>query len=440
MERERMAEILACARRRGVEAEVFASSSRETTVQFENNRLKRVETSERSGMAVRVIDAGRLGFATSSLPANPVRLLEEAIATAEFGKKVGFSFPQGPLRQEAVAIFDEEVAEIGPEDLAALGEELIAPLRQAAPKFKAMAALGATRAKIALANTAGFSGEMEKTFFGGTVGGILVEGENFLDLAETHLSCEKTDRLRLLRDRVLDQLRHGRRNVPLSSGKYPVLFAPTAVASLLGPFVASLNGKAVQKGASPFRGRLGEKAFAEAFSLIDDGLRAYSPPSAPFDAEGVPNRVTPLIERGVIRNYLVDLDTAEALALPPNGNARRGGWASPPAPGPSTLLVPAGEARREDLLGNIGEGLLVHHFLGAGQGNPYGGVVSANVVLGFFVRNGEIAGRIKNTMLTIDVFALFRERLLAISRETEEVRGSMVLPFVLADGIDVTVD
>ncbi|NLG83881.1 MAG: hypothetical protein GX493_04570 [Firmicutes bacterium] len=64
--------------------------------------------------------------------------------------------------------------------------------------------------------------------------------------------------------------------------------------------------------------------------------------------------------------------------------------------------------------------------------------MSVNIVLGFLVRHGEIVGRIKNTMLAVDVFALFRgEGLLALSKETEEVTGSMVLPFVLAEEIDL---
>ncbi|MGQ9779502.1 MAG: TldD/PmbA family protein [Bacillota bacterium] len=434
-----MEEALKAAKRRGMEAEIFTMATRQTSAQFENGRLKKVETNLREGMAVRVIAHGRLGFAAATMPADPLRLLEEAVATAEFGKEAGFSFPSAPKAQRETPVFDEAVGRTTPEELVAMGEELISPLREATPKFKAAAHLGAAQARITLANTAGFFGTSEKTFFGGSVGGVLVEGENLLDLGESHFSCRKTARLFALRDRVADQLSHGRRNVPIASGKYRVLFAPTAVAALLGPFVASLNGKAVQKGASPFRGRLGEKAFASSFTLIDDGLLAYAPASGPFDAEGVPSGVTPLVEKGVIRHYLVDLDTACALGLPPRGNARRRDWASPPGPGISTLVMPGGEEEGQKLLADLEEGVLVYHFLGAGQGNPYSGRLSANIVLGFLVRHGEIVGRIKNTMLAVDVFALFRgEGLLALSKETEEVFGSMVLPFVLAEGIDVT--
>ena len=320
----------------------------------------------------------------------------------------------------------------------AYGEDLIEPLRQADPKFKSAVSLTAAVATASLANTAGFTGEITKTIFGGSAGGILVEGENFLELTEGYYSCRKQDNLRPLRDRVLTHLRQGRVNVTLPSGKYPVIFAPTAVGSLLGPILACLNGKAVEKEASPFRGRLGEEAFSSVFTLVDDPLLPYAPATSSFDAEGLPGGRTFLIDHGVIRNFLMDLDTAAALKMKPNGNGRRGGWSSPPAPGSSTLVIDGGTKTSAQLLKGLGNGLFVHHLLGAGQGNPYGGVISANILLGFLVRNGEIVGRVKNTMLATNVFDLFRSQLLAISSDREEVWGSSVLPHILADGVAVT--
>jgi len=340
-----MGEILARARERGAQAEVFQVSSHETSIEFENNRLKRAETVERSGLAVRVINQGRLGFATSSMPADRSDLLEQAFATAAFGKRTSFNFP-GPADSSPADVFDPAITKLTPEEMAAYGEELIEPLRNADPRFKAAVSLTAAEAKATLANTSGFGGELRKTVFGGSVGGILVEGENFLELSEGHFGCQWGEALRPLRDRVLVHLGQGRRNTRLPSGKYPVLFAPTATASLLGPLLSCLNGKAVEQGTSPLRGRLGEEAFAKSFTLYDDPLRPFFPATAPFDAEGVPGARTNLIEQGVLRNFLVDLDTAAALGLKPNGNGRRAGWSAPPSPGPSTLVVEAGAAHR----------------------------------------------------------------------------------------------
>ncbi|MGE5530279.1 MAG: TldD/PmbA family protein [Patescibacteria group bacterium] len=432
-----MDDILSRARQLGVQAEVFRLASREISVEFENNRLKRAETSDRAGLAVRVISRGRLGFAASSLPADEAGLLDRAVTIAAFGKEIHFPLP-GLVGLPQVAVFDEAVTKVTPEELVAYGEDLIEPLRAADPRFKAGVSLTAAEASAELVNTAGFEGRIHKTIFGGSVSGILIEGESFLELAEGNLGCRRTDALKPLRDRILDHLRQGRRNISLASGQYPVLFTPVAHASLLGPFLASLNGKAVEKGASPFRGRLGEEAFARSFTLHDDPLLPFYPATSAHDGEGLPSRRTSLIERGVITDFLLDLDTAAALGLEPNGNSRRGGWAAPPGPGPSTLVVEPGTVSSREQLAGMREGLLVHYLMGAGQGNPYGGVVSANIMLGFLVRGGEIVGRVKNTMLAVDVFELYRSRLAGLSSDSEAVSGGIVLPHVLADGVAIT--
>lgn len=244
--------------------------------------------------------------------------------------------------------------------------------------------------------------------------------------------------MRSLRDRALTHFKQGRSNISLGSGKYPVLFAPSACAALLNPILTCLNGKAVEKGTSPFRGRLGEEAFASSFSLYDDPLRPYFPASAGFDAEGVPGAKTELISRGVLKSFLVDLDTAAALKLDPTGNGRRGGWSGPPSPGASTLVLEAGSVSSKALQNGIKEGLIVHHLMGAGQGNPYGGMINGNIMLGFVVRDGEIVGRVKNTMLAANVFELLRTQIMHVSSDTEEVWGGMVLPYLLADGVAIT--
>jgi len=432
-----MEKILAQAGQLGVEAEVFRGSSRETSIEFENNSLKRVETVERAGLAVRVIARGRLGFATSSLPADEESVLRQAIDTAAFGKEIRFALP-GHSPEQRVEVYDPSVPKIAPEEMVAYGEELINPLRLADPKFKAGVSLAAAETRGELANTAGFAMKISKTFFGGSVSGTLIEGESFLELGEGFFSCRRTDDLMPLRDRVLNLLEQGRNNVALGSGRYPILFTPTAHASLLGPVLSCLNGKAVEKGSSPFRDRLGDQVFALDYTLYDDPLRPFAPSTTPFDAEGLPSAKTVLIEGGVLRTFLVDLDTASALNIKPNGNARRGGWSAPPGPGSSTLVALPGKKTSEELLSGIEEGLLVHYLMGAGQSNPYGGVINANIMLGFLVRAGKVIGRVKNTMLAANVFELLQSRLLGLSSDSETVSGTIVLPYLLADGVAVT--
>ena len=73
------------------------------------------------------------------------------------------------------------------------------------------------------------------------------------------------------------------------------------------------------------------------------------------------------------------------------------------------------------------EGLIVEEVMGAGQTNVLGGEFSGNVLLGYKVENGEIVGRVKNTVISGNVHAMFAE-LMGISREVRWVGSSLCSP------------
>ena len=88
-----MEEILALAKKVAEEAEVYMVSSEETPVQFESNRLKNIQYKQSQSVALRIIKNGKTGYATSTSMENPQKLVDDAVATAEFGTKAEFQFP-----------------------------------------------------------------------------------------------------------------------------------------------------------------------------------------------------------------------------------------------------------------------------------------------------------------------------------------------------------
>ncbi len=115
-----------------------------------------------------------------------------------------------------------------------------------------------------------------------------------------------------------------------ASRSCPVVLDETVAASFAGLIGGGLGAKAVQRGRSPFAGRLGEEVASAAFALHDDGRDPLGPDSAPFDAEGVPRRRTALIEGGRLRSYLFDTYTANREGTASTGSAARQGYRSLP--------------------------------------------------------------------------------------------------------------
>jgi PmbA protein len=83
------------------------------------------------------------------------------------------------------------------------------------------------------------------------------------------------------------------------------------------------------------------------------------------------------------------------------------------------------------------EGLIVEQVMGAEQGNLLGGDFGGNVLLGYKVENGEIVGRVKDTMIAGNVYQVLKE-LLGIGQEARWVGGVLQTPPLYCSSVSVT--
>jgi PmbA protein len=235
---------------------------------------------------------------------------------------------------------------------------------------------------------------------------------------------------------VLHQLELAKNQATVRSGQMPVIFTPDGVVSAFLPaLMSAFNGKTVLEGASPLGKRLGEQVFDKALSLYDDPTIDYAPHSRPCDDEGVPSRRLPLIEGGVVRNFLYDLQTAGQSNVPSTGNGGRGrgGLMSPSV---SALVFSTGRTLFEEMLSGIKEGLLIEQLMGAEQGNVLGGDFSGNVLLGYKIENGKIVGRVKNTMVSGNVYQILKDAA-TLGKEAKWVSGVVLTPHIYCSNLSV---
>jgi PmbA protein len=110
------------------------------------------------------------------------------------------------------------------------------------------------------------------------------------------------------------------------------------------------------------------------------------------------------------RNVIYDLDTAGRVGVKPTGHGSSRNF--------TNLVISPGATAYETMLRDTPRGLLVHEFLGLGQGNPINGEFSVNVFLGCKIENGKLVGRVKDVMLAGNAFEALKN-ITAISRERE---------------------
>ena len=186
----------------------------------------------------------------------------------------------------------------------------------------------------------------------------------------------------------------------------PVVLDQTVAASFAGLIGGALGAHAVQRGRSPFAGRLEDEVASDAFVLHDDGRDPAGSASAPFDGEGVPRRRTPLIEGGRLRAFLYDAYTARREGVESTGNAARSGYRSQPRPSASNLVVAPGPLAFAELLGEAGEGIFVTDVAGLHSGvNPVTGVFSVGAS-GRAIRGGELAEPLREFTIAGELAAM----------------------------------
>jgi PmbA protein len=227
-----------------------------------------------------------------------------------------------------------------------------------------------------------------------------------------------------------------KKKAAVSTKLLPVIFTPLGVASaLMSPLLLAFNGKSVLEGASPLKDKLGEQVFDKRLSLWDDATIAYGVGSYPFDDEGVSSRRVPLITSGIVANFLYDLQTASLAGTQSTGNGQRAGGGFP-RPDISSLILSGGDVPFRAMVEDMKEGLIVEQVMGADQGNILGGDFGGNVLLGYKVVNGEIVGRVKDTMIAGNVYQVLKE-LLGIGQETRWVGGVLQTPHLYCSGVSV---
>jgi len=170
--------------------------------------------------------------------------------------------------------------------------------------------------------------------------------------------------------------------------RVPIVFDPEMAGGFLGNLCSAVNGYAIYKGASYLIGRLGEKIAADNITIVDDGRISGGLGSKPFDGEGLPTRKTVVVERGILKSYLLDTYAGRKLRLSSTGSASRSvGEAS--SAGATNFYLAPGSATPDQIIGSVKRGLYVTELIGFGI-NLVTGDYSRGAV-GFWIENGELA-------------------------------------------------
>jgi len=429
-----MKELLDIAMNKADDAEVFSVKLEKYPVSFRGNKLKSIKSQLGRSISLRVNVNGKLGFSSDSNIDNPEEFVDRAINTAPMGPDCPYQFCKSEY-MTAVDLFDPKTVTIDVEDSVEMGYEILGKILKKAPGTHNDLDLVKEFFEITYV-----SGDAEKTYyktlFSYDMTNFQVREDGFIYIEEYDSSCKFFEDFDPPIDRLIDKINLSGNAFEMPSKKLPVIFHPKAVRQLLNSLTMGLSGTYLVSGTSPLAGKMKEKIVDEKFSLTDDGTIPFGSGSKGFDGEGIPSGKLKLFKRGVLTNYLLDLNSAYKLDMEPNGCAGRG-LDSPPTPSSSNLVVATGDVPLEDMIKNIKEGILVESVIGGGQANVIAGEFSLNVSLGFLIKNGEMTGIVRNTMIAGNTYDMLRDNLEAVGDKAIQM-GSISSPYLMFSDVSIS--
>ena len=160
----------------------------------------------------------------------------------------------------------------------------------------------------------------------------------------------------------------------------------------------SLEASAVAYGLSQFSGKLGQKIANEKVTAIDDGTIPNAWGSVNIDDEGTPSRKNVLIEKGVLKSYMIDKFNGRRMGMESTGSSRRQSYAFTPTSRMTNTYIAPGTDKNEDIIASMEYGLYAKE-MGGGSVNPVTGEFNFAVNEGYLVRNGKICEPVRGASL-----------------------------------------
>lgn len=436
------AALLDAAKAAGAEAaDAIAVDGRAVSIDVRGGKLEQAERSEGVEIGLRVLMGRRQACVSASdiSPRTLADMAERAVAMARLAPEdpcIGLADPAQLAQGWDVAALEladpsAEPASVALEADAVAAEAAALAVRGVAQVQSASASYSARRVHVAATN--GFSGGYART--SRAVSAVAISGEGLA--MERDWAAESRIFQADLPSAFEVGRQAGERAVARANprrpktGAFPVLFDERIAGSLMSHLLGAVNGQAVARGASWLRDALDTQVLPLGMSLIEDPLRPRVSGSRPFDAEGLPARRRAIVEDGVLKGWTLDLATARKLGLESTGNAARG-TSTPPSPGVGNVALTQGTRSRDDLLAEMGTGLLITSFIGATI-NPTTGDYSRGAS-GFWVENGEILYPVNECTVAGNL----RQMLLRITPANDaRTHLSHVVPSLLVEGLTI---
>lgn len=432
------------------EGEIFFEKSFSSSIGLERGQTKLANISDLLSYAIRVKKENKISFVTSSNLDKINDIIDEALSNLKLSQPdefLNFIQPSSikPPRDE---YYDKKILDITNDEMIDVLKTINSYSHDVEYLQSFSASYEKNDLKRVILNTNGVVCADEQTAFGITANCSLMKGDIpgiGFDFDFDHKY--KTVDIENLANKAISEAQSQVDKDNFETGDHTIILHPFATTELLGwtlpPAVAGDN---ILRKTSPFIDKIGENIASEAFSVFDNPKKLNGLNSS-FDDEGsIRTESFPVIEKGVLKNYIHDSRSAKAMNTETTSNGYRWerynghGYKSNIAVIPKTFEIQNGTENVEELIKDTQYGLLLKYVIGAHSASVANGNFSVVAYTANIIKDGEIGKSPKKAMIPGSMPELIKN----ISRVSKESRVdindwnySVTAPYLMVENIKV---
>jgi len=390
-------------------------------IEVDNKALKSYSSRSLSGVGVRVVHGGSLGYASTSDMS-----WEGLVGTLEEAVKVARSMTTGedePLRHLEVNTADvglpmkTDPLGVSPEEKVSLAMDANEAAWNSDSIKSTLTRLGLIVDTRLLMSTEGAKVKVATPVVGLAHASVAEKGGVKEMIWDSRSLCagyefiEGVDWNEFAAD-VSDLAVEAVASETAPPGTYPVVVDQDVVGLVLHEALGhACEGDIVVTGGSVLQGRLGTRIASDIVTIIDEGV-VEGGYYHPYDDEGAKKGATIVVEEGTLKGYLTDRRSAQKLGMEPTGNGRAQDFENYPLTRQTNYYMKPGDHTKEELVEDIDFGILVQGRgsrggqVETGMGTFTFGVGPSRIIrkgrVEELVRGVVISGSVLDMLTTVD--------------------------------------
>jgi TldD protein len=389
----------------------------ETVIDLRDDTIREMSYGIERGIGVRVLYNNSWGFASANIDRVPKskKTFEDAFKLAKISaekcKREKIDLASVEVIRDNVKINAGNPTDVGIEEKVGVVNDSYRAAKEQSNRIKSVIVVYSDGyAKCVFANTEGtfIVSELPAVYLSvraiSKLHGTIQEGRESIGAVAGFEFVEKEDP-QIMGQRAADKA------VRLLDAELPPAGRHSVVMDneLVGVFMHEALGHAAEAdhviaGESILENKLGERLASDFLSVADDPSIKDSFGYYKYDDEGVRAEKKRIIEKGVLKTYLHNRETAGKLNGMP-GNARAEGYAEMPIPRMSNIVVEPGEWTFREMVEDMKSGIYACGMKG-GEVDTIRGEFQFSAEEAFLIENGNLSQRLKNVSLsgkTLDV-------------------------------------